>query len=340
MKNILIVDHDPIILQAFAGLLKSQGGFLNVLSARNGKAALEIIAQEPIHIVITGLYMPEIDGFELVAILAKQYPDIRVIVMTNNSSPMLRAKIKQMPTAVHFDQTLDISLLTKRIFTELHIDYGGQVRGLSLPSFLQMVKLEERSCTLQVSTKGKTGCLSIINGELVAAEVGPLRGESAALQILAWENVVIDIDYSFKEDMREIDKSLMALLFESGRLSDEKRSGRPNLRKHDRFECLVAVDYNISDWTYQCFLRDISLGGAYIETEQPIKVGQEIILTLTSPELERRCAIIGQVVRRDKKGIGVEFERVSSRQKEVIQALAKGSFKSSSDKRLGLSDRT
>lgn len=74
MKNILIVDHDPIILQAFVGLLKSQGGFLNVLSAKNGKAALEIIAQKRIHIVITGLYLSEIDGFELVALLAKQYP--------------------------------------------------------------------------------------------------------------------------------------------------------------------------------------------------------------------------------------------------------------------------
>ena len=221
---------------------------------------------------------------------------------------MLRAKMKQIPTAVHFDQTLDISLLTKRIFTELHIDYGGQVRGLSLPSFLQMIKLEGRNCTLQISTKGKIGFLSIINGELIAAKFGQLSGESAALEILAWENVLIDIDYSIKKVQPEIDKPLMALLFESGRLADEKQSGRQNLRQHDRFDCLVAVDYDISDWTYQCFMRDISLGGAYIETEQPIKVGQEIILTLTSPEFEHRCAIVGQVVRRDKKGIGVEFE--------------------------------
>jgi len=41
MKNILIVDQDPIMLQAFVGLLKNQGGFLNVLSAKNGKDAKE-----------------------------------------------------------------------------------------------------------------------------------------------------------------------------------------------------------------------------------------------------------------------------------------------------------
>ncbi len=327
MKNILIVDHEEILLQAFVGLLKSQGGFLNVLSAKSGKAALEIISQRRIHIVITGLYMSEIDGFELVTLLAKQHHDIRVIVMTNNASPMLRAKIKQIPTAVHFDQTTDISLLTKRIFTELHIDYGGQVRGLSLPSFLQMIELEERNCTLQISTKGDIGRMNIVKGELVAAKVGPWSGESAALLILAWENVLIDIDYSFKEVRREITKPLMALLLESRRLVDERQSGRPNLRKHDRFECLVAVDYDISDWTYQCFLRDISMGGAYIETEQSVKDGQKIILTLSSPELEHSCAITGKVVRRDKKGIGVRFEEISLQQKKVIQALTRGSFK-------------
>jgi len=327
VKNILIVDPDPIILQAFVGLLKSQGGFLNILSAESGKAALDIIEQTQIHIVITGLYMPETDGFELVALLAKQYPDIRVIVMTSNASPMFRANIKQIPTAVHFDRATDISLLTKRILTELHIDYGGQVRGLSLPSFLQMLEMEGRSCTLQISTKSESGHLSIVSGELVAAKVGPLSGDSAALQIFSWENVLIDIDYSFKEVQREITKPLMALLLESGRIVDEKQSSHPNFRKHDRYECLVAIDYDLSDWTYQCFLRDICLGGAYIETEQTIKIGQKIILTLSSPEFERGCEIGGQVVRRDKKGIGIQFDEISLRQRKVIQTLAEGRTK-------------
>jgi len=331
MKNILIVDQNQIMLQAYVGLLKSQSGFLNVLSAKNIKAAFEIISQRRIHIVITGIYMPEIDGFELVTLVAKRYPGIRIIVMTNNSSAMFRAKIKQVPTAVHFDQATDISLLTKWIFTDLNIDYGGQVRGLSLPSFLQFIAQEERNCTLQISTEGKIGLMSIINGELVAAKVGPLNGEAAALVILAWETVLIDIDYSFKKVRREITKPLMALLLESRRLVDERPSERTNLRKHDRFECNVAVDYDIIDWTYQSFIRDISLGGAYIETKQPVKDGQKIVLTLSHPKLEHSCAIIGQVVRRDKKGIGVRFEDVGLQQMKVIQALNKGNLKVPTD---------
>jgi hypothetical protein len=88
-------------------------------------------------------------------------------------------------------------------------------------------------------------------------------------------------------DHQEINTSLMNMLLESGRIVDEKQSQRPNQRKHSRYDCLVGVDYDISDWTYQCYMRDISEGGAYIETEQPIKVGQRLTMSLASPVLER-----------------------------------------------------
>jgi len=321
-----VLNHDPVVLQALTALLKNRGSFLNVLSAQSSRDALRIIAQDQIHIVIAGLHMSEMDGFDFVILLSRQCPDIRVIVMTNNASPMFRAQIRQIPAAIHFDQTTDLGLLTDRIFTELHIDYGGHVRGLSLPSFLQMLTLEGHNCTLQIHAKGKTGQLSIADGELVAAETGPMRGEPAALKILSWENVSIEIDYSLQKVERDINQPLMGLLLESGRIVDERESQRPDLRKHDRFDCLVAIDYDLVNWTYQCFLRDISVGGAYIETEKSIKLGQKIDLTLSSPEIKSRCTISGQVVRRDKKGIGVRFDEVSLEQKQVIEALINGSI--------------
>lgn len=331
MKNVLIVDSDPFMLDTLVGLLKSQSGFLNVLSAENGKAALDILARENIHIVITGLRLPKIDGFELVVLLAKLHPGVRVIVMTSNASPMLRAKIKQIPTAVHFDRALDISLLTHRIFTELGISYGGQVRGVNLSSFLQMIELEGRTCMLQVRGKGRIGFLWIRKGDLIAAEVGDLRGEPAALVILGWEHVVIDIDYSPVEREVEITTPLMGLMMESSRLSDEQKCQQANQRRHDRYNILVAVDYDVRDLTYQCFLRDISLGGAYIETDQNIQLGDRISLSLSTPEIDRPAVIECEVVRRDERGIGVRFETLSLQQKRVIESLERRYHKAAED---------
>jgi len=63
------------------------------------------------------------------------------------------------------------------------------------------------------------------------------------------------------------------------------------------------------------------------------------MLTLSSPKPNRRCAINGQVVRRDKKGIGVQFDEISLLQKKVIQSLARGIFKLLSESSPDLSDR-
>lgn len=321
MKNILVVDNDPITLHTFAGLLKSQGGFLRILSAASIQAALKTLAGEEVHILITGMHISEMDAFELSSLLERKYPGTRVIVMTNNASSMFRTKIRQMPSVIHFDQALDVSMLTRRIFTELQIDYGGQIRGITLASFLQMMELEGRSGALRVSTKGKSGTIHIVNGKPAAAKMGLLTGKPAALHILTWENVRIDIDYAPREVPREITTSLMNLLLESGRMVDEKQNQRPNQRRHSRYACLVGVDYDISDWTYQCYMRDISEGGAYIDTEQPVKVGQRLIISISAPELDRSCAVSGTVVRRDPRGIGVRFEELSLQQKQVIRSL-------------------
>lgn len=321
MKNVLIVDNDPIMLHTFVGLLKSQGGFLRILSAANIQATIEILSGQDVHILITGMHMPEMDAYELMSLLGANYPQTRVIVMTNNASSMFRSKIRQMASAIHFDQALDISMLTKRIFTELQIDYGGQIRGVTLASFLQMLELEGRSCALLVTAKGKLGTIYILDGKPVAARMGLLTGKAAALHILTWENVLIDIDYAPGTVNREINTPLMNLLLESGRIVDEKQSQRPNSRKHNRYDCLVGVDYDISDWTYQCYMRDISEGGAYIETEQPVKVGQRLTMSLSSPVLERTCDINGTVVRRDPKGMGVRFKELTLQQKQVIRSL-------------------
>ena len=321
MKNVVVVDDDAIMLHAFVGLLKSYGGFLTTIPATGIRTALEILDRETVHILITGLHISEMDTFELLSRVANSHPQTRVIVITNNASAMFRTKIKQMPSVVHFDQALDISLLTKRIFTELQIDYGGQIRGISLSSFLQMIELEGRCCSLQVSTKGKVGTIHIVNGKPVAARMGLLRAKPAALHILTWQNVLIDIDYAPKDITPEMTTPLMNLLLESGRMVDEKQSQRPNMRKHDRYDCLVGVDYDISEWIYQCYMRDISEGGAYIETEQAIKVGQRLVMSLSSPVLERSCAINGTVVRRDPGGIGVRFDELTLQQKQVIRSL-------------------
>jgi CheY-like chemotaxis protein len=321
MKNILIVDSDSITLNIIAGVLKCQGNFFNVLSTTSSRVSLETIDSKTIDMVITGLHLPEIANFELMTKIERRCPQIRMIIMTTAASQKLRAKAKQRENIILFDQALDVTLLVQSVFSELNIEYGGRIRGVSLPSFLQMMELEDRSCSLNITAKGRAGWLYLRKGVPITAKFGQLTGRRAALHILTWKNVTIDIDYKTPDHPREITKTLMNLIMESGRLIDEEQRQRPELRKHQRFDCHIAVDCDQSERTYRCWLMDISMGGAYISTEQPIETGQKISISLTSNDNQCNDPFNGVVIRLDDKGIGVRFDKLSLSQKAVIEAM-------------------
>jgi len=191
-----------------------------------------------------------------------------------------------------------------------------------------MMELESCSCNLNVTSRDMVGSLWLKNGELIAAKSQAAEGEEAALDILAWKNVFIDIDYTPHEVEQQISVPLMILMVESSQHYDEIQSNTRNRRVHDRYDLLVALDYDIKNMTRQCFLRDISLGGAYIETEQEMEMGQTITLVLTSPRLKSSCSIEARVVHIDGKGAGFRFQINSSEQQQIIKSMIDSSIKS------------
>ena len=82
MKNILLVDDEPLILQTLKELLDLHSGDFKVLTAENGRQASGILAYAPVDLVITDLNMPEMDGFQLLAFMAGAYPHIPAIAMS------------------------------------------------------------------------------------------------------------------------------------------------------------------------------------------------------------------------------------------------------------------
>ncbi|PWB73925.1 MAG: ATPase [Anaerolineales bacterium] len=63
--TILVVDNEPNTLDLHTRIVQSHSPYNRVLQARNGKSALEIMAEESIDLVLLDLQMPEMDGFEV-----------------------------------------------------------------------------------------------------------------------------------------------------------------------------------------------------------------------------------------------------------------------------------
>lgn len=92
-------------------------------------------------------------------------------------------------------------------------------------------------------------------------------------------------------------------------------------RSHARRRCQIDVDYDTRDGSFRNTIKDISIGGAFIETQEAFVIGQEIDLYLTSPINRVSCMVTATVVRRDKNGIGIKFENLTRRQQGIILSI-------------------
>ncbi|SFL45759.1 two-component system, response regulator YesN [Gracilibacillus orientalis] len=81
--KMLIVDDEPLICQGLSNTIPWEEIDIDIVgSANNGKKALEIIQQEPVDIVITDVYMPEMDGIHLSKALAEGFPEVTIIMIS------------------------------------------------------------------------------------------------------------------------------------------------------------------------------------------------------------------------------------------------------------------
>jgi len=115
--------------------------------------------------------------------------------------------------------------------------------GLSLGSFLQAISMDQQTCILEVCRDGDRGSFFFVQGGLYDAACGALNGEGAALELVSWEGVKFNIRKIPDKSRvaRKINKSLMSLLMESTRRSDEKKN--PDLDPDDAAaETRTALD--------------------------------------------------------------------------------------------------
>lgn len=323
MKTVMIVDNDPIMLEIIASLLRDHSTFFRIIKVENSAKALQLFDKVVADLVITGLRVPEEDSISFIQKLKESWPKVSRVILTDLVSPTLKSKIDQVGVSAYLEEPINMDELTELLLAELKIKYGGRLRDISLSSFTQMLELEGASCVLRVRGGRKIGELFFSKGELIAAKCGGVTGKKAAIDILGWSKTLIDIDFAPFEKEREFNIPLMSLLLESHKAEDERQVKNAELRRHPRYDCHITVEFDISDWSYEGVITNISLSGVYIETHHPVTVSSEILLALTSLDAWRHCTIKGTVVRRDAKGIGVVFQGLSLYQQQVVQSFLK-----------------
>lgn len=224
IRNVLFVDDDQEMLQALKEGLEKYRETFTVVMAEDGTDAVSKLKQHTISLVVTDLKMPKMDGFSLLAHIMEKYPDIPVIIITGYSTSEMKRLAQEGGAVGYISKPFLIEDLAKHIMKTLRKESdGGTLHGVSSGMFLQLMEMEERTCTIRLADRasGKGGVLFFRDGELLDARVEELQGLDAAYQIFSWDEVTLSIQNECPQKDNKINSDLQPIILEAMRLKDE-----------------------------------------------------------------------------------------------------------------------
>ncbi len=124
MARILVVDDDERIRTLIRRGLKKLGH--EVIEAGDGAAALKRLRADPVDLLITDLYMPEMEGLELIQKARAAWPELGIIAISGGTAD---TKFDFLPVAdsLGADDVLAKPLDLDRLRTLVDARLGSQV---------------------------------------------------------------------------------------------------------------------------------------------------------------------------------------------------------------------
>jgi CheY-like chemotaxis protein len=83
MATLLLIDDEAQVRMFFRVALEGAG--YRVLTAENGKHGLHLLKHQEVDLILVDIFMPDMDGLELIPVLRKARPPTKIIAITGGS---------------------------------------------------------------------------------------------------------------------------------------------------------------------------------------------------------------------------------------------------------------
>ena len=202
LKSVLIVDDDRDFLICVENFLKVYTDQIDVLIAANGLQALQILENRKVDLLVTDIKMPEMDGIELLSRLSLKNLDLNVIVTTAFATKENIERLNKIGQFYYLAKPFNLEIFGKKILSVLKEKSEAFVSQFTLTNLLQMIEMEQKTCTLHVKSNGKVGYLYLQKGALINAETNGIEGPEAAKTIISWRKAQTEIQGTCRSERK------------------------------------------------------------------------------------------------------------------------------------------
>jgi DNA-binding NarL/FixJ family response regulator len=133
MINIAVVDDQHLFREGLVNLLSSNPDYKLITQAENGKIFLEQLAGMVTlpDIALVDMNMPEMNGVELNAVLRKNYPSIKVIILSVHGEERYMSKMIEAGACGYLKKNCDITELFATINNTYQIGFHFNMETLN-----------------------------------------------------------------------------------------------------------------------------------------------------------------------------------------------------------------
>ncbi len=93
--RVLVIDDSPVARVALRGMLEVAG--FAVLEAGDGREGLSSYRRKGADVVLCDLFMPDLDGMQVIRQLREESPDVKIIAMSGGGA---NGNLNQLPLAL------------------------------------------------------------------------------------------------------------------------------------------------------------------------------------------------------------------------------------------------
>jgi CheY-like chemotaxis protein len=226
-QRILILDDEHDILEIYQEILARLPSQPEIHTADNGARAIALLESEPFNLLLVDLRMPTMDGFQVLAIVRRKFPALRLVVMTAAEDEQFRARSYAMGIDLFMEKPKtgkEIINFVDCIESLLEREEQGGFRGVQSKTLVDIIQLEcltQSSAILKITTATGEGRIWVQRGEIIDAATSELSGREAFLEMLRWKTGNFEMQPSDIPRPRTIFSSYESLLMETAQSLDE-----------------------------------------------------------------------------------------------------------------------
>jgi len=191
--QIMIVDDHQMFLDGLRTLLSKEKSLHILAEATSGKEALKILEEKAVDLVITDINMPVMSGTELTRQIKKNYPHIKVLVLTMYNEREIIHEIVMTEAEGYILKNSNKQELLRAInrITDHGTYYSNEVIAIMTENYVEKEKIKDR--THDLSNREKE-IIALICQELTTDEIAvklflsPLTVETHRKNILRKTN--------------------------------------------------------------------------------------------------------------------------------------------------------